>query len=297
VSARTDSGTARRPRGRVAAGLDYDERFVTPREHDEIVAWLATLHPIWEDRFTDRQATATGAQRRLLRPVYWLGNWQFACLDYYRPPNGVRDRCVRAEAFPPVLARMVERIEERTRAMFRGPDLPSRWHLNTCLINLYGSALENGKTVDTARVGEHRDFEPGPVASISLGERAMFQFVTRGRRGEPSSIALQQWLDDGSLLIFGGETWKERTLHRVQRVDRRRGARFTFPVAGFATRRVNFTLRYVPDEHVIPFAQLGAQARDDVRRYVAELARHSAFFRRELAAERAASADAPDAQR
>jgi hypothetical protein len=45
---------------------------------------------------------------------------------------------------------------------------------------------------------------------------------------------------------------------------------------------VNFTLRYVPDEHVVPFARLGAQAREDVRRYVAELARHSAFFRREL---------------
>jgi alkylated DNA repair dioxygenase AlkB len=286
VSARSGTTAVRRPRGRTAPGLLYDASFVAPAEHDELVAWLATLHPIWEDRFTARQAATAGAQRRLLRPVYWLGNWQFACLDYYRPPNGVRDRCVRAEAFPPVLARMVARIEARAREMFRGPDLPSQWHLNTCLINLYGSVLENGKGVDTARVGDHRDFEPGPVASISLGERAMFQFVTRARRGEPSSIALQQWLDGGSLLLFGGETWKERTLHRVQRVDRRRGVRFTFPVEGFETRRVNFTLRYVPDQHVMPFAQLSAQARDDVRRYVAELARHSAFFRRELAAER-----------
>lgn len=292
MSARPGIGAARRPRGRLAAGLHYDEGFVTPAEHGELAAWLATLHPIWEDRFTERQASAMGAQRRLLRPVYWLGNWQFACLDYYRPPNGVRDRCVRAEAFPAVLARMVARIEERTRAMFCGPDLPARWHLNTCLINLYGSALENGKTVDTARVGEHRDFEPGPVASISLGERALFQFVTRVRRGEASSVAAQQWLDDGSLLIFGGDTWKDRTLHRVQRVDRRLGTRFTFPVEGFETRRVNFTLRYVPDQHVAPFAKLSAQTRDDVRRYVAELARHSAFFRRELEAERAPAPDA-----
>lgn len=277
---------AARSAPRVAPGLHYDPAFVGGDERAALVAWLETLHPIWEERFTARKAAETGEQRRLLRPVYWLGNWQFACLDYYRPPKGVHDRCVAAEPFPPVLARMVERIETRTRAMFRGPDLPALWHLNTCLINLYGSALENGKAVDTARVGEHRDFEPGPVASISLGERAMFQFVTRGRRGEPSAIVAQQWLDDGSLMIFGGETWKDRTLHRVQRVDRRLGARFAFPVAGFATRRVNFTLRYVPDQHVVPFAKLSAQARDDVRSYVDELARHSAFFRRALDAER-----------
>ena len=43
--------------------------------------------------------------------MYWLGNWQFACLDYYRPPKGVKDRCVRAEPFPPVLQRQVEKIE------------------------------------------------------------------------------------------------------------------------------------------------------------------------------------------
>ena len=92
----------------------------------------------------------------------------------------------------------------------------------------------------------------------------------------------QRWLDDGSLLIFGGEQWKNRTLHRVQRVDRRAGMRFHFPVEGFETRRVNFTLRFVPEEHVVPFAKLAPQARDDVRRYVAELAKHSSFFRREL---------------
>ena len=272
-----------RPRARLAPGLIHDPTFVSPDEHAELVAWLETLYPIWENRFTARKAAATGQQRRLLRPVYWLGNWQFACLDYYRPPDGVHDRCVAAEPFPPVLARMVERIEQRTRAAYRGPDLPAGWHLNTCLINLYGSAVEDGRTVDTARVGEHRDFEPGPVASISLGERALFQFTTRGRRGAPSQIVAQQWLEDGSLLIFGGETWKDRTLHRVQRVDRRLGSRFAFPVEGFATRRVNFTLRYVPDRHVKPFAQLGRQARDDVRTYVQELAKHSPFFRRQLA--------------
>src|SRR3712207_7147345 len=41
----------------------------------------------------------------------------------------------------------------------------SGWHLNTCLVNFYGSRLEDGRWVDTARVGEHKDFEPGPVRS------------------------------------------------------------------------------------------------------------------------------------
>ncbi len=279
---------ARRP-----AGLYYDPVFIGAADRAALVRWLETLHPIWEDRFTDRQAAATGVQRRLLRPVYWVGSWQFACLDYYRPPRGVHDRCMQAEPFPPVLARLVERIEAIARGIFRGAAMPARWRLNTCLINLYGSVVVDGKEVDTARVGDHRDFEPGPVASLSLGERALFQFVTRGRRGEPARVVAQQWLDGGSLLIFGGEQWKDRTLHRVQRVERRAGASFHFPVEGFTTRRVNLTLRYVPDEHVRPFARLSPTTRDDVRRYVAELARHAPFFRRTLAAER----PSPDATR
>src|SRR5690606_16434586 len=140
----------RRPtRGPGAAGLHYDPAFVSPDERDALVRWLEKLRPIWENRFTDRHAAATGVQRQLLRPVYWLGSWQFACLDYYRPPAGVHDRAVRAEPFPPVLARLVRRIEALTRAMFRPPDLPPRWRLNTCLINLYGSVLRDGKAVDT----------------------------------------------------------------------------------------------------------------------------------------------------
>lgn len=267
------------------AGLHYDARFVSASDRAEILAWLGGIRPIWEDRFTDRAALQAGGQRRLLRPVYWLGNWQFACLDYYRPPRGIIDRCVHAEPYPPVLARMVARMEKTARALFRGRDLPEGWHLNTCLVNLYGSRLEKGKSVDTARVGEHRDDEPGPVASLSLGEKALFQFVGRGRRGEPKPVVRTQWLDDGSMLLFGGETWKRNTLHRVLRVEARRGVAFDIPVDGFETRRVNFTFRYVPDRHIVPFASLGPQARQDVRRYVAELAASSPFFADQLAQE------------
>src|SRR5687768_12950531 len=158
-------------------------------------------------RYSTRRPPPPGReQRRLLRPVYWLGNWQFACLGYYEPPRGVRDRCVAAEPFPPALARIVADIEARVRARFPRVDVPPGWRLDTCLVNLYGSRLEGERWVDAARVGEHRDFEPGPVASLSIGERALFQFVERGERGAP---ARTQWLDDGSLQVFGGPRWKD----------------------------------------------------------------------------------------
>ena len=100
-----------------APALHYDPKFVSAEDRAEILRWLAAIQPIWEKRFdARRRPPAAGEQRRLLRPVYWLGNWQFACLDYYRPPHGVRDRCVAAEPFPPVLARLVARIERRVRA-------------------------------------------------------------------------------------------------------------------------------------------------------------------------------------
>lgn len=284
-------GPALRPRRGpppLPAGVGYDARFLKGGERAALVDWLETLHPLWEQRFSTVRPPPPGeTQRALLRPVYWLGNWQFACLDYYRPPHGLFDRCVEAEPFPPVLQALVARMETLVRATYRFPDLPDGWHLNTCLINLYGKRLVDGKWVDTARVGEHKDFEPGPVASLSLGERALFQFVESRRPGERDRVALQQWLDDGALQVFGGEKWKRKTFHRVQRVDRKGGHAFHFPhVDGFETRRVNFTFRYVPDEHVTPFAKLSDQAQADVRGYVETLARHSAFFRKALAQKR-----------
>jgi alkylated DNA repair protein (DNA oxidative demethylase) len=260
-------------------GLHYDAGFLSGGDRAEIFTWLGTLHPLWENRFSEFRPLPEGeTQRRLLRPVYWLGNWQFACLDYYRPPHGLVDRAVEAEPFPPVLTKLVKIMEQRARRMFQGEDMPAKWHLNTCLVNFYGSRLQDGKWVDVARVGEHKDFEPGPVASLSLGERAMFQFVTSRKPGDRDAVVEQQWLDDGSLQIFGGDQWKNRTFHRVQRVDTKGGHRFEVNVSDFETRRINFTFRYVPDEHVIPFTKLGAEARRDVEGYVRTLAQHSRFF-------------------
>ena len=275
----------RRPPGSLPQGQLYDPRFVAPADREEIVRYLDTLWPLWEERFSAHHPPPVGqAQRQLLRPVYWLGNWQFACLDYYRPPHGVLARCVRAEPFPPVLARLVAQVEERARSMFDAADVPTGWHLNTCLVNFYGSRVEGERRIDTARVGEHRDFEPGPVASISLGEKALFQFVRSQRPGERDAPVSQTWLDDSSLQLFGGERWKRHHFHRVQRVESKGGHRFALHVTAFDTRRVNFTFRYVPDEHVIPYAQLPRDDQADVRGYMEELARHSGFFARELGA-------------
>jgi hypothetical protein len=199
---------------------------------------------------------------------------------------------VAAEPFPPVLARLVAAVERRVRAGFPPAAVPRRWHLNTCLVNFYGDRIVAGRPVDAARVGEHRDFEPGPVASISIGERARFQFVPRGDRH--AAPVRTQWLDDGSLQVFGGPRWKDELLHRVQRVDDKHQLDLPPAIPDFRTRRINFTFRYVPDEHVIPYGALEPQAQDDVREYVETLARHAPFFAAALAA--AAGSPAPAAR-
>jgi DNA oxidative demethylase len=256
----------------------YEPGFVDAPARTQILDWLQALHPLWEQRYSTRRPLPPGReQRSLLRPVYWLGNWQFACLGYYEPPRRIRDVAVQAEPFPPVLAKLVATVERRVRAQFPAPTVPHRWRLNTCLVNFYGDRLEGTKEVDAARVGEHRDFEPGPVASISLGERARFQFVRRGATRDMPPVRTQ-WLEDNSLQIFGGPFWKDDLLHRVQRVDDKHALDLPPKIAGFRTRRVNFTFRYVPDEHVVPFAKLPPRERDDVRDYVTTLAKHAPFF-------------------
>jgi len=255
----------------------YEPGFIDAGARAEILAWLGSLHPLWEQRYSTKRPLPAGKQQRsLLRPVYWLGNWQFACLGYYEPPRRTLHVAVRAEPFPPVLARLVAQIERRVRGGFPPSVVPPRWRLNTCLVNFYGSKLENGRWVDAARVGEHRDFEPGPVASLSLGERARFQFVRRGFTDGPP--VRTQWLEDGSLQIFGGPRWKDDLLHRVQRVEDKQELDLPPALEGFRTRRVNFTFRYVPDDHVTPFAQLPAAAREDLREDVAQLAQPPPFF-------------------
>ncbi|HEV8244535.1 MAG TPA: alpha-ketoglutarate-dependent dioxygenase AlkB [Polyangiaceae bacterium] len=268
----------RDPRGHI-----YLPDYLNERDRAAIVEWLATLHPIWEYRYALNRAPPSGQpQRKLLRPVYWLGNWQFACLEYYRPPKGVHERCLAAEPFPPPLRRIARDMERRARASFPKEWLPHGFVFNTCLVNFYGSRLEDGRAIDCARVGEHRDFEPGPVGSLSLGERALFQFVSSKRVGERDAPILSQWLDDGSLQLFAGPLYKERVFHRVQRVDRKRKLEFPPAIDGFRTRRINLTFRFVPPEHIVPLEQLSPARREDILPYLKELALRSPFFARAL---------------
>src|SRR3954470_23505346 len=127
----------------------YEPGFVTSAARAELLAWLATLHPLWEMRYSTRRALPAGKQQRpLLRPVYWLGNWQFACLGYYEPPRRTHGVAVAAEPFPAVLARLVATIERRVRTGFPPAIVPRRWHLNTCLVNFYGDRTDGDRTID-----------------------------------------------------------------------------------------------------------------------------------------------------
>lgn len=262
-------------------GLFYQFPFVNRQERAQILSWLETLHPLWEMRFSEHKPPPPGdEQRPLLRPVYWLGNWQFACLDYYHPPQGILHRCLRAEPYPAFLQKQVDRMEFIARKRFPKNFIPEKWHLNTCLINFYGSRLEDGKWVDRARVGEHKDFEPGPVASMSFGDRAFFQFVNGKSTLKDENIVLSQWLEDSSLQLFAGEKWKERTFHRVQRVEDKRRENLGPPIEGFQTRRINFTFRYVPEEHIHQLSELPPELQQDISPYLQTLAQNSSYFRR-----------------
>lgn len=263
--------------------LIYQPNAITKSQKNEILNYLSTLYPIWEMRFSKTNPPpANEPNRQLLRPVYWLGNWQFACLNYYHPPMGLQNRCVQAEDYPPVLKKIISEIEHMVHQKFSPKDIPDRWHLNTCLINFYGNKIEDLGKVDCARVGEHKDFEPGPVASISFGEKALFQFVKSAGKSQKSDVVLQQWLEDSSLQIFGGDKFKKQLFHRVQRVEDK-GALFQdLKTTRFETRRINFTFRYVPTEHVRPYKNLPPHLQEDIANYVGELAENSNFWKNSL---------------
>ena len=275
---------SRKPQFQQNLNLIYQANYITPNEKKEIIRYLESLYPIWEMRFSASNPPPEGEPNRpLLRPVYWLGNWQFACLDYYHPPKGIQNRCVEAESYPPVLEKIVKKIEQMVHEKFSEKDIPRGWHLNTCLINFYGNKiLPDGKKLDTARVGEHKDFEPGPVASISFGEKALFQFIKSESKAHRSDVILQQWLGDSSLQIFGGDKFKKQLFHRVQRVEEK-GILFSdMKTTNFETRRINFTFRFVPNDHIKSFSELPENLQTDIKDYVAELGEKSQFWRSQI---------------
>jgi len=53
-------------------------------------------------------------------------------------------------------------------------------------------------------------------------------------------------------------------------------------VDNFLTRRINFTFRYVPEEHIVSYRDLSNNAKSDVRTYMETLAIHSEHFKKSL---------------
>jgi len=262
------------------SGLYYHYPFLNRKDREQVLNWIKTLSPLWEMRFSEHNPPPEGdKQRELLRPVYWLGNWQFACLDYYHPPKGTMYRCLEAEPYPKFLKDIVARIEFCAKKYLPKSSFPEGWELNTCLINFYGNKWEEDKWVDRARVGEHKDFEPGPVASLSFGDKAFFQFV-QGKQNLDSNFVFSQWLEDSSLQIFGGERWKSKTFHRVQRVEDKRGEILGPSIINFQTRRINFTFRYVPREHIFKIHEMPKNQIEDITPYLKKLAENSAYFKK-----------------
>ncbi len=262
-------------------GLLFQPNALSDAELDGLKDALGALHPLWEQRYgAFRPPPAGQTQRGLLRPVYWLGNWQFACLGYYEPPRKLKDAAVRAEPFPPAIQRVADRAEALARRSLPPAWIPRGWRLNTCLVNYYGGRTNDAGEDDAGRVGAHRDYEPGPVASFSVGERALFQFVPRGS-GPPVKTV---WLEEGALKVFAGPLWKDGLLHRVSRVEDKRGLDLPPRIPGFRTRRINLTLRHVPDAHIVEYAALRPAARADIEGYVRELAEYSPFWAEALRA-------------
>lgn len=237
---------------------------------------IGSVVSIWEERYSPNNPPPFGEwQRRLKRPVYWLGNWQFACLDYYHPPKGILNRCVRAEGFPDFVQRLISKMESRIKEAM---PTPKSWHLNTCLVNYYGRRRENDRWVDLASVGEHRDYEPGPVGSLSFGESALFQFVKSRAKGSRDRVVWQHWLEHSEFQAFGGDFWKNQVFHRVQRVKKNRGQTFRIKLPDVEIRRINLTFRYVPEEHIVEAHLMPRSAREDILGYVETLSQGSKYF-------------------
>ncbi len=96
------------------------------------------------------------------------------------------------------------------------------------------------------------------------------------------NVVLTQWLEDSSLQIFGGEKWKSKVFHRVQRVEDKRKEHLGPKIDGFNTRRINFTFRYVPEEHILTLKDLPQNLQSDISPYIQTLSKSSAYYKKLL---------------
>ena len=264
-------------------GFSYLPGFITAEEGETLLRYFGSLKPLWESRYVGDHAQREGqGSRRLTRPVYWLGAWQFACLGYYAAPHHLHEKCVRAEPLPEVMQAILQRLVPKLaahQAQSERGQVP-----NTCLINYYGSELFQDSTGrmqprDYARLKMHHDAEPGPVVMFSLGQPAQFEFVEGEKPDDPE---LSLWLQDRSVVLFSGPHFKDHLYHRVTRVKHGDTAHMPAVLDGFRLRRVSVSFRFVPEEHIHSLHELSAPAQAQVRGYVEQLATSSAHFRAQL---------------
>ena len=271
------SGTAHDGRSVIERpGFSYLPRFISAAEAETLITYFGALVPLWEHRHSRGDHQREGARsRRLTRPVYWLGAWQFACLGYYAEPDHREDRCVRAEAFPPVMHTILERL----RGELRGHDERFDDAPNSCLINYYGREVGEGPPVDYARLRMHRDGEPGPVVMFSIGQPGLLEFVDPELADTPE---LGVWTRHRSITILSGPDYKDRLYHRIRQVRHGRDPAIPTQLDGFEVRRVSVSFRHVPEALITDFGGLTEGSREQVRGYVEALAEHSPHFRRQL---------------
>jgi DNA oxidative demethylase len=263
-------------------GFSYLPEFISEDESRVLLSRLGQLKPCWEQRHVGERAGK--GTRRLTRPVYWLGAWQFACLGYYAPPLHVVEKCVQSEPLPQVMHDILARLADAlARHQVRGQENPV---LNTCLVNFYGSEVvvdAKGRRVprDYARLKMHRDVEPGPVVMFSLGQPATFEFVHPRRLQE---VELALLLRHRSVVILSGAHYKDLLYHRVTRVAHGVNPLMPCVLEDFRLRRISVSFRSVPSAHVVPASELGERAWQMIEPYLQRLSPSSDYFRLQLEA-------------
>ena len=261
-------------------GFSYLPRFIQKEEALELIDYFAGLVPIWEQRHGDDDHQRSGGHgRRLTRPVYWLGAWQFACLGYYAEPDHREDRCLRGEQLPAVMQGILKRLrdhleEAHGEAVERPTSLP-----NTCLINYYGREVGRGVPRDYARLRMHRDGEPGPVVMFNIGQPGLLEFLDPDRSPDPE---LRLWTRHRSVTILSGADFKDRLYHRIVQVRTGDQPALRINLDNFQLRRVSVSFRTVPEELISDFGALPVDRREQVRVYVQELALNSEHYRAQL---------------
>jgi len=272
-------------------GFSYLPQFISKDEAAQLISYFGQVHPLWERRHHGRNfARDVEHPRRLTRPVYWLGAWQFACLGYYSEPKHREERCVRAEPLPPLMQDILARLGqvlcrdhstpeslEEIRPLNEHSGLP-----NTCLINYYGRQVGDSVPVDFARLRMHRDGEIGPVIMLSIGQPGLLEFIDPDQSDTPE---LSIWTRHRSICILSGPEFKERLYHRVSKVRTGAIPAISSSLKNFEVRRVSVSFRHVPEELIDEYSELPLEKRGMIRDYLAELSESSEHFRAALAKE------------